>query len=78
MIARGEGPSLGPIFKPLDCSGLKDQGVFGGSRPEIVGIDTYFIKIGQSRPEIWPFVPPENCENASVPAADEIPYKSSQ
>ena len=25
--------------------------------PKIVGIDTYFIKIGQTKPEIWPFVP---------------------
>ena len=66
MIAHGKGPKLGPIFKPLKCSDLKYLGAIGTTRSKILGIDTFSIKTGQSRPEIWPFLTPKFWTNANV------------
>ncbi len=49
-------PTLWAYLDPLACLDLKNQGAIGRGMSEIVGIDVYFIKIGQGNPEICLFV----------------------
>ncbi len=67
-------PTLEDFLGPLARHFLKNKGLIGTARSENVGIDVYFIKIGQSKPEILPNMTLKYCKNVSVPPTATVPY----
>ena len=47
-------PTLGSELRHLEYEYRNDQGTIGTGMSETIGIDVYFIKIGQAIPKIWP------------------------